>query len=229
MEDKVLLATVSVLVLLVVLSKLKSLLVTSQKKLNLPPGPWTLPVIGSLHHLVTSPNLYRATRSLAQKHGPLMMLRIGEVPTVVASSPETANEIMKTQDIMFADRYNNSIVGTLSFYGKDLAFAPYGEQWRQLRKICVLELLSATQVQSFRHIREDEIARFMQKLAASAATGTAVNLTKMISRLINDTFLRECIGSRCKYQDEFLDTLDTAFRLTSGLAIADLFPSWRLM
>ncbi|CAO2152717.1 unnamed protein product [Urochloa humidicola] len=229
MEDKMFLATVSVLVLLFVLSKLKSLVTTSQPKLNLPPGPWTLPVIGSIHHLLTSPNLYRAMRRLSQKHGPLMMLRLGEVSAMVASSPEAAKEIMKVHDITFADRYSNTIMSVLTFDGKDIAFAPYGERWRQLRKICVLELLSASQVQSFRHIREDEVARFMQNLAASASSGAAVNLTKMISRFINDTFLRESIGSRCKYRDEYLDALGTAMRLTSGLAIADLFPSSRLM
>ncbi|CAN6374616.1 unnamed protein product [Urochloa humidicola] len=229
MEAKVFLATVSVLVLLFVLSKLKSLLTTSQPKLNLPPRPWMLPVIGSIHHLVTSPNLYRAMRRLSQKHGPLMMLRLGEVSAMVASSPEAAKEILKTHDITFADRYSNTTMSTLTFDGKDIAFAPYGERWRQLRKICVMELLSATQVQSFRHIREDEVARFMQNLAASASSGVAINLTKMISRFINDTFLRESIGSRCKYRDEYLDALGTAMRLTSGLAIADLFPSSRIV
>ncbi|CAO2148128.1 unnamed protein product [Urochloa humidicola] len=229
MDCKVFLAAVSVLVLLFVLSKLKSLLTTSQPKLNLPPGPWTLPVIGSIHHLISNPNLHRAMRRLAQKHGPLMMLRLGEVPTMVVSSPEAAQEVMKTHDIMFADRYMSATAGAFTFDGNDMGFAPYGERWRQLRKICVLELLSATQVQSFRHIREDEVARFMQNLAGSAGAGAAVNLSKMISRFINDTFLMESIGRRSEYRDEYLDAIDTAMRLTSGLAIADLFPSSRLM
>ncbi|CAN6374615.1 unnamed protein product [Urochloa humidicola] len=229
MEDKVFLSTVSALVLLFILSKLKSLLLTKQPKLNLPPGPWTLPVIGSIHHLVSSANLHRAMSRLAQKHGPLMMLRLGEVPAVVATSPEAAMEIMKTHDITFADRYMNATAAALTFDGNNMGLAPYGERWRQLRKICVLELLSATQVQSFRHIREDEVALFMQDLAVSAGTGAAVNLTKMISMFINDTFVRESIGRRCEYRDDYLDALDTAMRLTSGLAIADLFPSSRLM
>ncbi|CAN6242050.1 unnamed protein product [Urochloa humidicola] len=228
MDGTVLLAAASVFVVLVVLSKLKSQL-TAKPKLNLPPGPWTLPVIGSIHHLVSSPNLHQATRRLAQTHGPLMMLRLGEVPAIVVSSPEGAQEVMKTHDIIFADRYNSATASTLTFNSNDIALAPYGERWRQLRKICVVELLSATQVQSFRHIREDEVARFIHNLAASAVTGAAINMTKMISRFINDTFMRESVGSRCKYQDEYLDALDTALRLTAGLAVADLFPSSRLL
>ncbi|CAD6212736.1 unnamed protein product [Miscanthus lutarioriparius] len=227
MEEKVLLA-VAVVVLLVVVSKLKSLLVT-KPKLNLPPGPWTLPLIGSIHHLVTSPSIYRAMRDLAQKHGPLMMLRLGEVPTLVVSSPEAAQAITKTYDITFADRHLNATIGVLTFNGTDLVFGTYGERWRQLRKITVLELLSVARVQSFQRIREEEVARFMQSLAASAGAGATVNLSKMISRFINDTFVRESIGSRCKYQDDYLDAFDTAVRQTSVLTVADLFPSSRLM
>jgi hypothetical protein len=227
MEEKVLVA-VAVAVLLVVLSKLKSLLVT-KPKLNLPPGPWTLPLIGSIHHLVTSPSIYRAMRDLAQKHGPLMMLRLGEVPTLVVSSPEAAQAITKTHDVTFADRHLNATIGVLTYNGTDLVFGTYGERWRQLRKITVLELLSVARVQSFQRIREEEVARFMRSLAASAGAGAAVNLSKMISRFMNDTFVRESIGSRCKYQDDYLDAFDTAVQQTSVLTVADLFPSSRLM
>ncbi|CAL4906203.1 unnamed protein product [Urochloa decumbens] len=223
MEFKVLLAALSVPILLAILSKLKFLL---KPKLNLPPGPSLLSVIRSL---VTNSSIHSAMRVLAHKHGPLMMFRLGEVTAMVVSSPEVAQEVMKMQDLTFADRYNNTNTGALNINGDVIALMPYGEQWRQLRKICVLELLSAARVLSLRQIREVETSRFMENLAASAATGTAVNLSKMISRFMNDTIVRESVGSRCKHQDEYLDALDTALRRTLGLNIADFFPSSRLM
>ncbi|CAN6299285.1 unnamed protein product [Urochloa humidicola] len=228
MENNVLLGGVAVAVLLIVLSKLKSSVV-AKPKLNLPPGPWTLPLIGSIHHLVTNPSLYRSMRNLSQKYGPLMMLKLGEVPTVVASSPEAAQAITKTHDITFADRHLNATLAVLTFGGTDIVFGSYGERWRQLRKISVLELLSAARVQSFRRIREEEVSRFVKSLAASAGAGAAVDLTMMISRLINDTFVRESVGCRCEHRDEYLEAFDTAVRLTSGMTAADLFPSSRLM
>ncbi|CAM0151216.1 unnamed protein product [Urochloa decumbens] len=231
MEATVVLLVLSVAaLLLVLLSQLKSsLLVAKPKHNNLPPGPWTLPAIGNLHHLIGSPNLHHALRRLSQQHGPIMMLRLGEVRAMVVSSPEAALEVFKTHDITFAERFTNATTAVIGFDGSDIGFAPYGERWRQLRKICVLELLSAARVLSFRCIREEEVRRFLENLAASAGTGAAVDLSKMISRLINDTFVRESIGSRCKYQDEYLDAVETALRQTSGLGVADLFPSSRLM
>ncbi|EEC81053.1 hypothetical protein OsI_23849 [Oryza sativa Indica Group] len=68
--------------------------------LRLPPGPWQLPVIGSLHHLVGKLP-HQAMRDLARRHGPVMMLRLGEVPTLVVSSPEAAREaklMQKSED-----------------------------------------------------------------------------------------------------------------------------------
>lgn len=217
--------------LIVVLSRLKSLLV-AKPKLNLPPAPWMLPVIGSLHHLISStPSPHQAMCRLAKKYGPIMMLRLGEVPALVLSSPEAAEEVLKTNDLKFADRNLNATLNALTYNGTDLTFAPYGERWRQLRKICVTELLNpgAARLLSYRHIREEEVARFIQNLTTLAGAGSPVDLTKMIYRFINDTFVRESVGSRCKYQDEYLDAFRTALRQTSSVTVADIFPSSRLL
>ena len=234
-SNKVLLAlAVSVLVVLLstlvfLLSTLKSLLVAKPPKLNLPPGPWMLPVIGSLHHLIAGGLPHHAMRRLAHKYGPVMMLKLGEVQALVLSSPEAAQEALKTQDLAFADRNINPTLNALTFDGNDVALAPYGERWRQLRKICVTELLTSSRVQSFRNIREQEVAQFLEDVSESAAIGSAVDLTKMVSKFINDTFVLESIGNRCKYHHEFLDAFSTGLKETFSMTLADLFPSSRVL
>ena len=95
-----------------------------------PPGPWQLPVIGSMHHLVGALP-HRAMRDLALRHGPLMLLRFGEVPVVVASSPDAAREIMKTHDVTFATRPIRPMQRRIMEGAEGLLFSPYGDAWRQ--------------------------------------------------------------------------------------------------
>ncbi|EAY84783.1 hypothetical protein OsI_06151 [Oryza sativa Indica Group] len=196
---------------------------------RLPPGPWALPVVGHLHHLAGGLPPHRAMRDLARRHGPLMLLRLGEVEAVVASSPDAAREIMRTHDVAFASRP----VGPMSrlwFQGADgLVFAPYGEAWRRLRRVCTQELLSHRRVQSFRPVREDELGRLLRAVDAAAAAGTAVNLTAMMSTYVADSTVRAIIGSRrLKDRDAFLRMLDELFTIMPGMSLPDLFPSSRL-
>ncbi|XP_006646990.2 zealexin A1 synthase-like [Oryza brachyantha] len=197
-----------------------------------PPRPWRLPVIGNLHQLmVGGPLIHRTMADLARRlDAPLMSLRLGEVDVVVASSADAAREITKTHDVKFATRPWSSTRKFLVADGVGLAFAPYGALWRQLRKIAILELLSARRVQSFRRIREDEVSRLVAAVAAAAQPGgeAAVNMSERIAVLISDTAVRTIMGDRFSRRDEFLECLAIGLKVSSGFSLGDLFPSSRL-
>ncbi|CAN6201663.1 unnamed protein product [Urochloa humidicola] len=190
--------------------------------LRLPPGPWQLPVIGSLHHLRGS-LAHRALRDLSLRHGPLMFLKFGEVPVVVASTPDAAKELMKTHDAIFSTRPLSMISKIIIKDGQGIAFAPYGDHWRQLRKICNMELLSFKRVQSFRSAREEEAIRLVQDI--SSATTPHVNLTKLVAMYIADASVHAIMGRRFKDTDTLLHFIDEAVLLAGGFSPTDLFPS----
>jgi hypothetical protein len=129
----------------------------AEKPLPLPPGPWELPVIGAMHHLVNVLP-HRALRDLAGAHGPLMMLRLGQTPLVVVSSKETARAVLKTHDTNFATRPKLLAGEIVGYEWVDILFSPSGDYWRKLRQLCAAEILSPKRVLSFRHIREDEVS-----------------------------------------------------------------------
>ncbi|KAJ4791148.1 cytochrome P450 family 71 polypeptide [Rhynchospora pubera] len=216
------------LFLLPLLLLLKSKSNSLKSNYKLPPGPWTLPVIGSLHHLISASLPHHALRTLSQRYGDLMFLQLGEQPTIVVSSSEAAREILKTHDLTFCARPVYSTVKIMYYGGNDIAFAPYGEHWRQVRKICILELLSSKQVQSFRSIREDEVGSFLRQISSMSSNGQIVNLSEGLLAITNNVLLRAIMGSKFKDQKPVLDDILKSFELTAGFNIVNLFPSSRI-
>ncbi|GMN30144.1 hypothetical protein TIFTF001_041408 [Ficus carica] len=190
---------------------------------KLPPGPWMLPFVGNLHQLFGSLP-HRAFSDLAKKHGPFMYLKVGQVPTVVVSSPEFAKEVMRSHDSIFAFRPRLLYSQILLYDCTDIAFAPYGEYWRQLRKICTQELLGTARVQSFRRVREEEVSNLVEWAASNA--GSAVNLSKRVQSTTYSIILRAAFGEKRKDHEEFMSIVGEASEALVSFCLADLFPSF---
>ncbi|KAJ8645492.1 hypothetical protein MRB53_007240 [Persea americana] len=191
---------------------------------KLPPGPWKMPVIGNMHQLL-GPLPHQTLRDLAQKHGPLMHLSLGEISTIVVTSPAVARDVLKTHDLNFANRPQPLSVKIFTYDCTDIAFAPYGEYWRQLRKICTLELLSTKRVESFQHLREEEVSNLIRSIYDE--TDTPINFTQKIMSMTNNIIARAAFGKKNKDQEKFLSALRETVKLAGGFYFADLFPSWK--
>ncbi|XP_011081935.1 cytochrome P450 71D95-like [Sesamum indicum] len=209
------------------------LLIRAWEKLNspkkyekLPPSPPKLPVIGHLHHLVGGLP-HHALRRVAQKYGPVLYLKLGEVSAVVISSREATKEVVKLQDPACADR-PESIGSKIMWYDyTDIAFSAYNEYWRQMRKICILELLSAKNVKSFGSIRQDEVSRLMKSLQSSS--GQAINLTEKVFAFTSSITCRAAFGKVMRDRDVLIAMLKKAVTMAGGFELADLFPSSKLL
>jgi cytochrome P450 len=95
--------------------------------------------------------------NLAKKYGGLMLLRLGSVPYLVVSSPSAAKAITRTHDHQMASLPASSVADAILYGTSDLFFSPYGEQWRQIRKLVATHLLSVKRVQSYRIARQQEV------------------------------------------------------------------------
>ncbi|KAL2514845.1 Cytochrome [Forsythia ovata] len=167
----------------------------STARKRLPPSPPKLPVIGNLHQVGLYP--HRSLQALSKRYGSLMMLHLGNVPAVIVSSADAAREIMKNQDLIFSSRPKSRVPDEVVYGSKDIAFAPYGEHWRQVRSICVLQLLSNKRVQSFRFIREEETSLMINKIRSSSPS--LINLSDILVSLANSIVCRVSLG--WKYSD----------------------------
>ncbi|KAJ6777495.1 CYTOCHROME P450 71B37-LIKE [Salix koriyanagi] len=71
-------------------------------------------------------------------------------------SCRASKEVLKSIDLHGCSRPLLAGTGRLSYTYSDVSFTPYGDYWRKMPKICVLELFSARRVQSFLFISEEE-------------------------------------------------------------------------
>ncbi|KAL2491852.1 Cytochrome [Abeliophyllum distichum] len=197
---------------------------------NVPPSPPKLPILGNLHQL--SALTHQSLQSLAKKYGPMMLLHFGNKPTLIVSSANAAKEIMKTQDLIFANKPETSVTRRFFYNGKDVSVAPYGEYWRQLKSICVLQLLSNKRVQSFHSIREEETALLVKEvLRLISVTSSPLNLSEMFTLLANDVICRAALGRKCSEEGtgkKFLSLLREFSELVGNVTVGEFIPwlSW---
>lgn len=203
---------------------------TPTSKKRRPPGPWNLPLIGSLLHFSKS-HAPVVLRDLAKKYGPVMFLRMGQIDTLVISSPAAAQEVLREKDITFASR--PSIVASEVFcYGNlDIGFSPYGAYWRTLRKLCTVELLSAKMVRQFAPIRDNETLSLIRNIQAAGQGGEPVNLARLLLSCSNSITAKAAFGKVCssELREQFVSSIAVAMDFSGGFTVGDVLPSLRFI
>ncbi|XP_068639621.1 cytochrome P450 71A1-like [Aristolochia californica] len=217
------------LFLLLLLSVFVLLNRNSRKRVHrLPPGPSQLPILGVLHELREVS--HRSLWSLSKKYGSLVYLKLGRRPVVVVSSADMAREVMKSHDLHFCSRPSFLSQTMVTYNNQDLAFAPYGPRWRELRKISILELFSVKRVESFSSIRNAEVAEMIQKISMSGASPKkAVDLSEILFTHGNNIVHRAAYGKSYQGRDQDCKIkMQSAFNetrlLTSTFFFTDYLP-----
>ncbi|BFG33050.1 hypothetical protein CerSpe_193240 [Prunus speciosa] len=222
-------------ILLVFLTFLCSLIHTiitaSSSRPKLPPGPRALPIIGNLHMLGNLP--HRSLQHLAKKYGPIMSMRLGNIPAIVVSSPTaivvsspTAAELfLKTHDTIFASRPKVQASEYMSYGTKGMAFTEYGPYWRHIRKLCTLQLLCPSKIECFAPLRRAEVGLFVRSLKKAAAAGEVVDLSEKVGGLVEDITYRMVLGRKNNDMFDLKGTVEETLFLAGAFNIGDTSPS----
>ncbi|KAK1553791.1 hypothetical protein Q3G72_003646 [Acer saccharum] len=111
-----------------------------------------------------------------------------------------AKEVMKTHDLQFCSR--PALLGqqTMSYNGLDLAFTPYNDYYKEMRKLCAVHLFNSNRVYQYRPIREDEVSLMIEKISKSVVACKPVNLSELMMSLTSTIICRIGFGKR--YEDE---------------------------
>ncbi|XP_022149524.1 isoflavone 3'-hydroxylase-like [Momordica charantia] len=229
--------------LLSILSSLFSLLIVLSflprpRRGNLPPSPpFALPLIGHIH-LVKHP-VHRTFHKISKKFGPIFSLRFGSRLIVVVSSSSAVQECFTKNDIVLANRPIMKSGKYLAYNYTTLGSSPYGEHWRNLRRISALEVLSTSRLNSFVGIREDEIKRLMHRLCGDSLEEFAVVEVEPLFLDLTFSIVMRMLAGKKYYGDDMSEDSRQSrkFRevVTQILAHAvswnpgDFIPMWNLI
>ncbi|KNA16959.1 hypothetical protein SOVF_084360 [Spinacia oleracea] len=189
---------------------------------KLPPSPRKLPVIGNLHQLGKFP--HRSLNSLSKRYGEVMLIHLGSTPSFVVSSTSAVCDIMKTHDAIFSNRPKTRIASKIIYGGKDIVFSPYGEYWRQIRSICVLQIFSNKKVQSFWKVREEEVTLVIEMIKRSEQS--PLNMSEIFMMYSSNVLCRTAYGK--KYAGEvgtdFKQLLKEFVEVMAVFSMGDFIP-----
>ncbi|GLJ44442.1 hypothetical protein SUGI_0932270 [Cryptomeria japonica] len=203
-----------------------------RQRLKLPPGPAGWPILGNLMQLSSLP--HRDMAALCNKYGPLVYLRLGSIDAITTDDPEIIKEILVKQDDAFASRPATVAAAHLAYGSRDVAFAPLGPHWKQMRRICMEHLLTTRRLESFVDHRREEAACMVRYVMDSyAKNGDHVfNLRQVLGAFSMNNVTRMLLGKRYFGGDaaeaaDFMDITHELFWLLGILYLGDYVPFWR--
>ncbi|PHU26111.1 Isoflavone 2'-hydroxylase [Capsicum chinense] len=184
-------ALLSILFIFVVVKLVSS----KRRKFNVPPPSplLKLPLIGHLYLL--KPPLYRTLAKLSTKYGPVFSLQVGTRLVVVVSSSSAAEECFTKNDAVFANRPRLMIGKYMGYNYTTLGQSPYGDHWRNLRRLCTLEVFSNNRLNNFQPIRQHEIKLLVHRLFRNSGDNP-VELHSKFFQLSYNIIMRMVAGKR---------------------------------
>nr|GMD75964.1 cytochrome P450 CYP82D47-like [Ipomoea batatas] len=200
------------------------------------PGAW--PIIGHLHLLAgrkTPTHLILA--SMADKYGPIFRMRLGSQPVVVVSDSVVARECFRAKDKELATRPKFMASEIMGYNYSMFAIAPYGEYWREIRKIVLLELLSNRRIEMLRKVRESHVRKAIKRTfdhwshnKDPTSGAVVVEMKQWFSRLIINLSIAMLFGEEeVADESQLLKSIRNLFELFGETLVSDFIPWLRWM
>ncbi|XP_041992411.1 cytochrome P450 CYP82D47-like [Salvia splendens] len=164
-------------------------------------GAW--PFTGHLHVMSGGKLPHIALGAMADKHGPIFEIRLGVRQALVVSDAKLAKELFTKCDLAVSSRPETASSRNLGYEMAMFGFAPYGQYWREVRKVVSTELLSARRLELQKHVLVSETDLSINELfgvwsqKANVAGRVSVEMKQWFGDLNLNTVLRMVVGKRC--------------------------------
>ncbi|KAL1331434.1 geraniol 8-hydroxylase isoform X1 [Arachis ipaensis] len=205
-----------------------------KKSLKLPPGPNPFPIIGNILDFGNQP--HQALAKLSQTYGPIMTMKLGNITTIVISSPQLAKEVLHKRDQIFSNRTIPDSATAHDHHKFSIVWLPPTTQWRSLRKFCATKVFStqnldSAEVLALRRKKVRELLDFVKEKSEKGETLDIgdVCFTTVLNSISNTFFSMDLAHYTSQKSQEFKDVIWGVMEEVGRPNVVDFFPMFRLL
>ncbi|XP_025833778.1 cytochrome P450 18a1-like [Agrilus planipennis] len=200
------------------------------KTRSLPPGPWGLPIVGSLPFL--KGDLHLHFRDLTQKYGSLISTRLGSQLIVVLSDYKIIRDAFRKEE--FTGRPTTEFTSILGGYG---VINTEGKLWKDQRRFLHdrLRHFGMTYIGSRKAQMESRIMTEVEEYLCvlKAKRNAPVDMNPILAVSISNVICDIIMSVRFSHNDgrfrRFMDLIDEGFKLFGSLEAAVFIPVLRYL
>jgi hypothetical protein len=162
-----------------------------------------------------------------------MSLKLGQITTIVMSSPQTAKSVLQTNDQFLSNRKVPDAMKGANHHNYSLPFLPICQRWKDLRKTCNNLLFSNKNLDSNQALRSQKIIELYDEINDSATKYEAVNIGRLafkttINMLSNTVYSVDLVRSSDK-AGEFKELVTKIMKEVGRPNVADCFPILKVL
>ena len=199
------------------------------KRPRLPPGPPSLPLLGSVVWLTNSPaEIEPLLRRLFERHGPVVALRVGARLSVFVADRRLAHAALVERGATLADRPALASARLLGENDNTITRASYGPVWRLLRRNLVAETLHPSRVRLFAPARAWVRRVLADKLGEAAPGAPPPRVVETFQYAMFCLLVLMCFGERLDEPEVRAIAAaqrETLIYITRSMTVFDFFPS----
>ncbi|KAI3731300.1 hypothetical protein L1987_62488 [Smallanthus sonchifolius] len=226
-SDHLFLLLLTPLLALIIAVRTRTKAAASRRGQNLPPSPYSWPIIGNLPYMLKGPHIYFT--ELSRFYGPLCSVKLGTHLFVIGSSPLAATEIMRAYDRLPTYRWVPK-AGQDGLQDYSLIWASEcTHHWKLLRSLCRTELFSVKGLDSQSVLREknaDKMVGFLKTKHGKVVNVRELMFATTVNILGNICFSNDFVGLEDDGKDSrgLKRALYNLMKLGTTPNIADFYP-----
>jgi len=195
-----------------------------------PPGPISLPVIGSILSMNIEP-FYKLFEHWRTSYGDVVSFKIGTYECVLLSGYSTIKEALVGQSVIFAGRPLDQFADRIKHYTPDgtmgIADNDYSNEWKSQRNVAVQILRKMGYGKNSISKKITEEARYLRQVLLDKA-GTRLDPNPVLGVTVSNVICSMLYGERFEHSDrKFAVILETIAEMLGSLAkepLADYIP-----